>query len=145
MAGGYEVDFLNKGEFIVLSQSMVLDIIHMTQISQTSRLIVKLEELMSIGYIEYLVNIINGNRENNMFQYLYLRKDEISSADIPVIIEKQLGYLAINGINCFLNVNLRYLKKIPSYSIKINDFIIDLIKDKEKSKIIKIYNCSDDD
>lgn len=118
----FEVEFLKKGEFIVLPLSVVRDLIDIAKKSQTSSLKISLERLIPIDYIEYLVNVINGNKGKDLFRYDYLRKDKVTVEDIPLIIERQLGYLAVNGTRCFAEVKMMKFKNTLSYIISINNY-----------------------
>lgn len=138
-----EVEFLKEGEFIVLSKSMVTDILHKTKLSTNNRLVIKLEEMMSIGYIRYLVNVINSNRENVMFEYKYLRKSFVSFADIPIIIGKQLEYLSVGGMKYFLKVSFEKSPKLPVYTLIVNKYVFSIVKDKNMT--IKMYDNDEDE
>lgn len=143
----FEIEFLELDEFIVLSPSIVKNILHIAQDSYSSCFSVSLEKLMDESYINYLVNIINGNRDHKMFEFHYLKNNEVSASDIHVIIEKQLSYLALNGIRYFSKVCLEYsfTTREPLYIFSMNEQILKIIRVERKSIIVKSYNCSKDD
>lgn len=139
----FEVEFIELDEFIVLSPSIVKNILHIIEDSYTSFYMINFEKLMNWSYINYIINIINGNRDHKMFRYSYLNNSEVSATDIFIIIEKQLSFLALNGIRYFSKVCLEVplTSKVPFFSFSINEQICKLIKNERKSLIIKSYNC----
>lgn len=68
MGSKLEVSFVDNNEYIILTQEGIHRIIDIVRDSQCKCIKVKLECFMSEGYRRYIINVINANRDKQMFK-----------------------------------------------------------------------------
>lgn len=145
MAISYEISFAEEDEYIILPEPSIYTIIYAVQKEHAAQVIISIERLFPAGYIKYMVNMLNANRENKLFRYPYLRKSNIDSDDILRILSRQLGLLKINGIRCFTEAGFGISGGQIHYTLVVNQAASAYFQDKKREILIRKYNRSEDD
>lgn len=141
----YEISFAEEDEYIILSETAIYTIIYATQKNSSVQIKISVERLVSAGYANYLIKMINANREHPMFRYQYLHKINIDYNDILLILRQQIVLLTINGIRCFTEVSIGKFDGLIQYALTLNPHASANLKDKKRKISIREYNRSEDD
>ena len=64
------------------------------------------ERLMPESYQQYILNVINSNRENPYFTFDYICKNPIRKTELFHILEKQLEQMNVENKECFEEIRL---------------------------------------
>lgn len=64
------------------------------------------ESIMPPGFTQYLVNMLNSNRDNWLFRYDQIKEDPVRSEHIYQIMQCQMQQLQIGSEDCFRKIIL---------------------------------------
>lgn len=89
-----------------LSRDIVKKIINFVAISNRRRLRLNIEEFIDVGYLKYLLTVLNSN-EQYMIEFKEMENAYFSKEDLEEIIKEQMLLLHIEGKPCFENVSIQ--------------------------------------
>lgn len=107
----YRLKFVGLKDLIIISPKVLESFIPHIYYSKSKELVVNIEEFMPKSYSDYLMEIINTNREISEFKYQNIRADVLVRKHIYQILQYQLQSLTIDTDKCFYNVCLLEQKK----------------------------------
>lgn len=136
----YRLSIVGVEDFVVISP-MVLEML-MQKIKESPNLNMEIpvESIMPPGFTQYLVNVLNSNRENERFRFKQISDTPLGKEHIYKIIEYQMNSLQIEKAECFERFTLivEGSNDKYNYGIETDDSFFCICKD-EKSKFVYVY------
>lgn len=102
----YKLKFVGNREFIIISPQILQLLLADVRRSQEKELSVDMGQLIPDAYRDYLLNVINSNREESYFSYDYIQRKPVALAELLKITEKQLKQMNIGNAECFEEIQL---------------------------------------
>lgn len=102
----YKIKFSGKREFIIISPGILLSLIREVQKSVKKEISVDVEQLMPESYQQYILNVINVNRDNPYFAFDYICENPVRKKELFQILRKQLGRVRLENKGCFDEIRL---------------------------------------
>lgn len=136
----YKLSIIGVEDFIIISPMVLGMLMQKVKESPDMNMEIPVESIMPPGFTQYLVNVLNSNRENEKFQFKQILDDPLEKEHIYKIIEYQMKGLQIEKAECFERFTLivedsndRY-----NYGIETDNSFFCICKD-EKSKFVYVY------
>ena len=99
---------INGGyDFVVVPPQTISSLISKIYDSPNAELTVCAEDIMPAGFAEYIVNVINSNRQTNIrFRFRQIIADPITKRELYQLMQEQLNLMDVNRTPCFENIKL---------------------------------------
>lgn len=97
---------MGDGEFIIISPQILHTLIEEVKNNPEKELLVDINRLFPRQYREYLLNVINSNKDETYFSYEYITKVPVDQNELFKIAEHQLDTLKMEDAKCFDVVRL---------------------------------------
>lgn len=101
---------------------------------------IPVESIMPPGYTQYLLNVINSNRELKVFHFSQIKDALLSEEHIYQIIEHQMQRLQIEMDDCFENIVLCVdnSEKSMKYDVETKNLFFCICKN-ENSRFVYVF------
>ena len=100
----YRITFSGQGEFLIISPRILNTLIEKIHNSGKLELSIQVGDIMSESYREYILNVINSNREDSYFCFSNIPENPITMKQLYQITEEQMKNLDI-GKGKLLEIN----------------------------------------
>lgn len=135
----YKLKFVGDGEFIIISPQILHTLIEEVKNNPEKELLIDINQLFPRQYREYLLNVINSNKDETYFSYEYITKVPVDQNELFKIAEHQLDTLKMEDAKCFDVVRLLE-KKGKVLELNCNNSFWIACKN---SEALFQYNCPD--
>lgn len=102
----YRLKFIGNGEFLVISPELLSLLLSRIGGSKEKEVLVDIDSWMPGEYQEYVLNVINTNREIDGFSFGWILSETLTQTELFQIVEKQLRDLELDDKKCFERVRL---------------------------------------
>ena len=102
----YRITFSGQGEFLIISPRILNTLIEKIHNSGKLELSIQVGDIMSESYREYILNVINSNREDSYFCFSNIPENPITMKQLYQITEEQMKNLDIGKEKCFERIRL---------------------------------------
>lgn len=126
--------------FAIISSSVLGMLIQKISKSDSCVLEIPVESIMPPGFTQYLVNVLNSNRENRLFQYNQIKDDPVRAEHIYQIMQYQMQQLQIESEDCFQKIILctGNAEESMRYEVEAKNSFFCICKN-ENSKFIYVF------
>lgn len=133
----YRLKITGVEDFVIISPRVLGMLLQKINMSDRQTLEVPVEAIMPTGYTQYLLKVINSNRENRLFKFSQIEDDPIKAEHIYQIIEYQMQQLKIGSEDCFKKIVLYMNNSEQSmeYEVETQDTFFCICKN-ENSRFI---------
>lgn len=136
----YRLRITGVDDFVIISPK-VLGLL-LKKINEADNLTIEIpvESIMPPGYTQYLLNVINSNREHKLFRFSKIKESSLSKEHIYQIIEYQMQRLQIEMDDCFENIVLCVddSEQSMEYDMETKDFFFCICKN-ENSRFVYVF------
>lgn len=102
----YRLRITEIDNFAIISARVLGMLIQKISASDSCALEFPVESIMPPGFTQYLVKVINCNRENRLFQYAQIQEGPIKAEHVYQIVQYQMQRLKIESEDCFQRIIL---------------------------------------
>lgn len=136
----YRLRITGVEDFVIISPRVLGMILQKISESESRMLEIPVESIMPPGYTQYLVNVLNSNRENKLFKFSQIKDDPIRAEHVYQIIQYQMQRLKIESDYCFQKIVLctENTEQTMEYEVEAKDAFFYICKN-ENSKFLYIF------
>ena len=127
-------------DFVIISPRVLGMILQKISESRSRMLEIPVGSIMPPGYTQYLVNVLNSNRENKLFKFSQIKDDPIRAEHVYQIIQYQMQRLKIESEDCFQKIVLctGNTEQTMEYEVEAKDSFFCICKN-ENSRFIYVF------
>lgn len=136
----YRLKITGMEEFIIISPKVLALLLKKINGMENHTIEIPVESIMPPGYTQYLLNVINSNRDHKLFNFFSTTEEPLQKEHIYKIIEHQMRNLKIESEECFKKIvfHMDDSEDIAEYEIETMDFFFCLCKN-ENSRFVYIF------
>lgn len=136
----YRLRITGVEDFVIISPRVLGMILQKISESDSRMLEIPVESIMPPGYTQYLVNVLNSNRENKLFKFSQIKDDPIRAEHVYQIIQYQMQRLKIESEDCFQKIVLctGNTEQTMEYAVEAKDSFFCICKN-ENSRFIYVF------
>lgn len=136
----YRLRITGIEDFVIISPRVLGMILQKISDSESRTLEIPVESIMPPGYTQYLVNVLNSNRENKLFKFSQIKDDRIMAKHVYQIMEYQMQRLKIESEDCFQKIILcaGNTEQTMEYEVEAKDSFFCICKN-ENSKFLYVF------
>lgn len=136
----YRLRITGVEDFVIISPRVLGMILQKISESESRMLEIPVESIMPPGYTQYLVNVLNSNRENKLFKFSQIKDDPIRAEHVYQIIQYQMQRLKIESEDCFQKIVLctGNTEQTMEYEVEAKDSFFCICKN-ENSRFIYVF------
>lgn len=103
----YKLKINGEIDFIIISPQVFSSLISHIRNSPEREVAVNIEDIMPLGFTDYLLRVINVNRfTNKRFRYHYILENPVTKKGLYEILKQQLSSADIEKSPCFQTIRL---------------------------------------
>uniref|UniRef100_UPI004055E72C hypothetical protein n=1 Tax=Agathobacter sp. TaxID=2021311 RepID=UPI004055E72C len=136
----YRLRITGVEDFIIISPEVLGLLLRKIIESDSPILEIPAESIMPPGYTQYLLKVLNTNRENKLFRFSQIEDVLLKTEHIYRIIEHQMQGLKIESDDCFKKIVLHVdnFGKSMEYEVETKDSFFCICKN-ENNKFTYIF------
>lgn len=100
----YRLKITGMEEFIIISPKVLALLLKKINGMENHTIEIPVESIMPPGYTQYLLNVINSNRDHKLFNFFSTTEEPLQKEHIYKIIEHQMRNLKIESEECFKKI-----------------------------------------
>lgn len=136
----YRLRITGVEDFVIISPKVLGLLLRKINESDSRILEIPVESIMPPGYTQYLLKVLNSNRENKLFSFSQIEDALLKTEHVYQIIEYQMQRLKIESDDCFKKIVLRVdrLGKSMEYEVETKDSFFCICKN-ENNRFIYVF------